>query len=85
MNQTMNAQAVHAPSGEYIGPYGIYSTDYMHQIVEPNDRKRALKDRVESLKSYIYSCIQNEDWHGVRDAATDIEVAKAKLEILNAR
>jgi len=38
--------------------------------------------RIEALKVWLMSCIDIEDWHGVRDSAADIEVAIAKREVL---
>lgn len=90
MNQTMNAHRAYVPFVETTDPWKDYGAEYAQhvqdyiQVVQPDPKKRALQNRIDSLISYIYSCIQSGDWHGVRDAATDIEVAKAKLEILNA-
>lgn len=36
--------------------------------------------QLDVLKDYIKMCLAKEDWHGVRDAATDIEVLKARIE-----
>lgn len=45
-------------------------------ISEQIDR---LRDRRNVLMLYIDECRKKEDWHGVRDAATDIEVCLAEL------
>ena len=46
-------------------------------------------DRLLKRKSvlilYIDECRKKEDWHGVRDAATDIEVCLAELGAYQAR
>ncbi len=38
-----------------------------------------LNTRLATLKQYIVQCLSAEDWHGVRDCATDIEVTLAHL------
>jgi hypothetical protein len=42
-----------------------------------------LIEQKKSLVSYMKSKIKAEDWHAVRDAATDIEVINGKLFILS--
>ena len=41
-----------------------------------------LEQRKKVLIQYIYSSITIEDWHGVRDAASDIEVIEGKIDVL---
>ena len=41
--------------------------------------------RIEILKQYLRSCIDVEDWHGVRDAAVDIEVATSVRDAIEAQ
>jgi hypothetical protein len=33
-----------------------------------------------TLIAYLASCVAVNDWHGVRDAAVDIEVVTARIE-----
>ncbi len=44
--------------------------------------RRILYERRNILIDYLKMKVQSEDWHAVRDAAVDIEVIDAKLEIL---
>lgn len=44
-----------------------------------DDRIERLLQRRRVLILYIDECRKKEDWHGVRDAATDIEVCQAEL------
>lgn len=39
-----------------------------------------LQQQIENLKRYLLDRYALEDWHGVRDAAVDIEVLTARLE-----
>ena len=32
------------------------------------------------LKSYLLSCVERADWHGVSDAANDLRVLEAVME-----
>lgn len=39
-----------------------------------------LIDRQQNLINYLWSCARAQDWRGVRDAAADIDVVKARIE-----
>jgi len=36
----------------------------------------------ETMLAYLRLRVEMQDWHGVRDAATDIEVIEGKLQLL---
>ena len=40
-------------------------------------------DRIVVLKEYVQSCIIMDDWHGVWDAAMEIEALKSVIKALN--
>lgn len=40
----------------------------------------ALWQRRQDLIAYAASCLAAEDWHGLRDAAVDIECAEARID-----
>jgi hypothetical protein len=42
-----------------------------------------LKTAIHSSKQYLLSRLDIEDWHGVRDAAADIEIYEGQLKVLN--
>jgi hypothetical protein len=39
-----------------------------------------LQDRKNTLVEYLQSCVDAEDWHGVRDAACDIEIIESYMK-----
>lgn len=39
-----------------------------------------LEKRRAALIAYARSCLDSGDWHGLRDACTDLEVIEARLE-----
>lgn len=39
--------------------------------------------RIDTLKEYLQSCIEIGDWHGVRDAAADIEIMVERIRWIN--
>ena len=39
-----------------------------------------LTERRTALMAYAESCLTSGDWHGLRDAAADLEVIEARME-----
>lgn len=44
-----------------------------------------LKEKKQRLIQYMYDKINDEDWHGVADAAMDLREIEAKLSVLEKR
>lgn len=53
----------------------------MSNLQTYDDKIGHLLERRSVLILYIDECRKKEDWHGVRDAATDIEVCQAELGV----
>lgn len=53
----------------------------MSNMSANEDKIERLLERRSVLILYIDECRKKEDWHGVRDAATDIEVCQAELGV----
>lgn len=43
-----------------------------------------LRAHLEHLEAYLAAKVAMRDWHGVRDAAVDIEVLEAKIGVMEA-
>ncbi len=42
-------------------------------------RQKELERSIQDLLVFMHSCIRRKDWHGVRDAAADIEKLECEL------
>jgi hypothetical protein len=49
------------------------------------ERAEAALVHYRELRGYLISCVNMRDWHGVRDAAVDIEVLEAEYPELRER
>lgn len=47
------------------------------------EMKNGLEQRLNRMKDYLLLKYEENDWHGVADAAMDIREIIAKLEVLN--
>ena len=51
----------------------------MRSNEEITNKIKTIKDRIKVLKTYLLSKYENEDWHGVEDAGSDIRDEYARI------
>jgi len=46
------------------------------------DKKKQLQKRLDGLKQYLLLKYEDEDWHGIMDAAADIREISVQIDLL---